>query len=81
MAFAFFCQKQDAMATTIIKDCLDRDWKDYEDSTQYMTAQSVNADVIYSVKSTWFSPKSRNFAGYRRFDKPWQTISIYAMSK
>ena len=73
MAFAFFCQKQDAMATTI--------WKDYEDSTQYMTAQSVNADVIYSVKSTWFSPKSRNFAKNRRFDKPWQTISIYAMSK
>ena len=68
-----FCQKQDAMATTI--------WKDYENSTQYMTAQSVNADVIYSVKSTWFSPKSRNFARNRRFDKPWQTISIYAMSK
>lgn len=54
MAFAFFCQKQDAMATTIIKDCLDRDWKDYEDSTQYMTAQSVNADVIVTRnKKKW----------------------------
>lgn len=29
-----------------VTDCLAMDWKDYEDSTQYITALSVNAEVI-----------------------------------
>lgn len=35
---------------------------------------------LFSEKHMVLS-KSRNFARNRRFDKPWQTISIYAMSK
>lgn len=41
-----------------VTDCLNMDWKDYEDSTQYITALSINADVIITrnnkdfVKST-----------------------------
>lgn len=41
-----------------VTDCLAMDWKDYEDSTQYITAVSVNAEVIVTrnkkdfVKST-----------------------------
>ena len=29
-----------------VTDCLDLEWKDYEDSTQYLTALSVDANVI-----------------------------------
>ena len=38
-----------------VKDCLDIDWKDYEDSTQYLTAASVDADVIVTRNKKDFS--------------------------
>ena len=38
-----------------VKDCLDIEWKDYEDSTQYLTAASVNADVIVTRNKKDFS--------------------------
>ncbi len=38
-----------------VMDCLDIDWKDYEDSTQYLTAASVDADVIVTRNKKDFS--------------------------
>ncbi len=38
-----------------VTDCLDIDWKDYEDSAQYLTAVSVNTDVIVTRNKKDFS--------------------------